>query len=93
MTDMKKINEQELENVTGGESRTVNTGMKMDAAVRSGAGLGFPQIFSVKNGTAVVTTGKSVHADGRTWYEISAPINGWMAGGMLGLQDDKYDRR
>ena len=33
-----------------------------------------------------------VHADGRTWYEICAPVSGWMAGGMLGLQDDKYDR-
>ena len=92
MTDMKKMNVQELENVAGGESRIVNTGMKIDAVVRSGAGLGFPQIFSVKNGNAVMTTGRSVHADGRTWYEICAPVSGWMAGGMLGLQDDKYDR-
>ena len=41
---------------------------------------------------AVITTGKCIHADGRTWYEISAPVKGFMAGGMLGLQDDKYNR-
>ena len=92
MTDMKKINDQELENVAGGESRVVNTGRNIEAVVRSGAGFGFPQISAIKNGNAVMTTGRSVHADGRTWYEICAPVSGWMAGGMLGLQDDKFDR-
>ena len=92
MNEMKKINEMELENVAGGDRRIVNTGMKLDAVVRSGAGFKFPQIFSVKNGNAVITTGKCIHADGRTWYEISAPVKGFMAGGMLGLQDDKYNR-
>ena len=57
MTEMKKINEMELENVAGGDRRIVNTGMKLDAVVRSGAGFKFPQIFSVKNGNAVITTG------------------------------------
>ena len=90
MTDIKKINDQELENVAGGESRTVNTGMKIDAVVRAGAGLSFPQIASIKNGNTVSTTGACVHADGRSWYEISAPVKGWMAGGLLGLQDDKF---
>ena len=90
MTDIKKINDQELENVAGGESRTVNTGMKIEAVVRSGAGFSFPQISAIKNGNTVITTGKSVHAAGRTWYEISAPVKGWMAGGLIGLQDDKF---
>ena len=92
MTEMKKINQMERDNVAGGDRRIVNTGMKLDAVVRSGAGFKFPQIFSVKNGNAVITTGKCIHADGRTWYEISAPVKGFMAGGMLGLQDDKYNR-
>ena len=38
MTEMKKINEMELENVAGGDRRIVNTGMKLDAVVRSRAG-------------------------------------------------------
>ena len=87
MTDMMKMNEQELENVTGGENRIVNTGMNVEAVVRSGAGFGFPQIFAVKNGCCVNTTGRSVRADGRTWYELNAPVYGWMAGGMIGLAD------
>ncbi|MBO7710220.1 MAG: Blp family class II bacteriocin [Lachnospiraceae bacterium] len=87
MTDMKKMNEQELENVTGGESRIVNTGKNIEAVVRSGAGFGFPQIFAIKNGNFVNTTGRSVRADGRTWYEVNAPVYGWMAGSLIGLAD------
>ena len=33
--ETKNMNDQELENVTGGEYRTVNTGDSRDAAIRS----------------------------------------------------------
>ena len=84
---MMKMNEQELENVSGGEFRVVNTGRNIEAVIRSGAGFNYPQIFAVKNGNAVNTTGRCVRADGRTWYELTAPVYGWMAGAMIGLAD------
>ena len=86
--ELKKINNQELEVVTGGEGRIVNTGKTdLDAVIRSGAGFANPQIMSVTNGTWVNTTGYSIQADGRTWWQIKAPVNGWLAGGMIGLPD------
>ena len=82
--NLKALNLDELENATGGE--LVNTGSSQNAVVRSGPGKGFPQIGSLKNGTRVVTTGESVDNfdDGRTWYEISSPLYGWIAGSLIG---------
>ena len=56
MTEMKKINVEELVNAAGGEWRQVNR--------------------SQYNAD-----------DGRTWYELSSPDHGWMAGSILGFYD------
>ncbi len=86
MAEKKSLNEAELNDVSGGVSRTVNTNMAMDAVVRSGPGFNYPQVASLKNGTQVNTTGNtsSNGMDGKVWYEINYPVYGWMAGTLLG---------
>ena len=86
-TEFNKISEEALEQVSGGVRRIVDTGTSQNAAVREGAGKGYEQIASLKNGTAVNATGKFKQADGRNWAQIDAPVNGWIAASILG-----YDR-
>jgi hypothetical protein len=89
MSDKKVLKSDELNGVTGGVSRIVGTGTKqpMDADVRSGPGVTYPQIGSLRNGTSVNTTGNASYnpQDGRTWYEINYPMYGWMWGTLLGF--------
>ena len=87
MTDMNKINDAALNDVVGGVRRTVDTGTDQNAAVRCGAGKKYEQIASLKNGTKVNATGKFKEADGRSWAQIDAPVNGWIAASIIG-----YDR-
>ncbi len=85
MAEKKNLNENELNDVSGGVYRTVNTGMKMDAVVRSGPGLSYPQISSLPNGTQANTTGNVARGpEGYDWYEINYPVYGWMKGTLLG---------
>ena len=84
MSDKEIIKEQELENVSGGEYRTVNTGDSRDAAIRSYPGLNAPVVATLHNGTAANTTGAFDHADGRTWAEINYPVQGWFKASILG---------
>ena len=81
MSDKEIIKEQELENVSGGEYRTVNTGDSRDAAIRS---YNAPVVATLPNGTAANTTGAFDHADGRTWAEINYPVQGWIKASILG---------
>ena len=53
MTDMKKMNEQKLEEVAGGRILITNSEPKVNIVIRSGAGFGFPENLSVKNGYLV----------------------------------------
>ncbi len=87
MAEKRILNEDELKNVNGGASRTVNTGTTQPAVVRSGAGLNYSQIASLPGGTQVNTTGNvSVNGiDGITWFEISDPVCGWIAGNVIGF--------
>lgn len=87
MSDMKKLNPEELDNIVGGSTKTVQTGTTQNAAVRSGAGKNFPQITSLTNGTKVNFTGyvEFNSADGRNWAEISAPVHGFVAASILGM--------
>ena len=86
MTEKKNLTGKELDGISGGVMRTVNTGMALDAVVRSGPGMQYGQIGSLKNQTQVNTTGNTSYnpTDGRTWYEINYPMYGWMAGSLLG---------
>ncbi len=85
MSDSIRLNDEQLQNVTGGADRTVNTGTAQPAAVRSGAGTHFPQIASLPGGTQVNTTGSvsSNGMDGITWFEINYPVYGWIPGSLI----------
>ena len=85
-TEFNKISEEALEQVSGGVRRIVDTGTDQNAAVREGAGKGYEQIASLKNGTAVNATGKFKQADGRNWAQIDAPVNGWIAASIIGYE-------
>lgn len=88
MSELKKINDEALDNITGGATkRTVNTHTSQNAVVRKGPGVSYPQVASLPNGTVVRLTGESVSnfEDGRDWYEISSPCHGWIAGSLIGL--------
>ena len=86
MSDKEIIKEQELENVSGGEYRTVNTGDSRNAAIRSAPGLSTPIIGSLPNGTWANTTGRFIRVDGRNWAEIDSPMWGWIKGSILGYE-------
>ena len=58
MADINKINDESLENVTGGVKRIVQNDAVNYANVRSGPGLKYDVEYKVYNGTAVYTTGK-----------------------------------
>ena len=82
--DTNKLNDQELENVVGGEYRTVNTGDERPAAIRNYPGLNAPVLATLPNGTVANSTGVFVQADGRNWAEIDYPVRGWIKGSILG---------
>ncbi len=86
MSEKMNLNESELNNVSGGVYRTVNTNMNLDAVVRSGPGFNYSQVASLKNGTQANTTGNIAQSpDGTVWYEINYPFYGWMKGTLLGF--------
>ena len=67
MAEKTNLNDQELENVSGGEYRVVNTGDSRNAAIRSAPGLSTPIIGSLPNGPWANTTGRFTRVDGRNW--------------------------
>ena len=81
-----KLLDQELENVSGGVYRVVNTGDERNAAIRVAPGLNTVIIGSLPNGTMANTTGNFVRADGRNWAEIDYPMRGWIKGSILGFE-------
>ena len=86
MEEKKMISEKELENVSGGIARIVNTGDYRDAAIRIAPGLSTMVIGTLPNGTMANATGRFVQADGRNWAEIDYPICGWIKGSILGFE-------
>ena len=82
--DKENMTDQELESVSGGEYRTVNTGDYRDAAIRSYPSLSAPVIATLPNGTRANSTGRFAQADGRNWAEIDYPVRGWIKGAILG---------
>lgn len=87
MTDMNKINESVLENVTGGARRTVHNDARDYANIRHEPGLNGRIAAQVPNGTVLITTGDTVRKDGYIWYEVHLE-NGsdyaWIAGSLIG---------
>ena len=84
---MKKINDEALENVTGGKTVTVHNDSVNYANIRRTPGLNTEVLFTVKNGTEVWTTGEKVTKDGYTWYKIVLPSGSdeaWIAGSLIG---------
>ena len=81
-----KLLDKDLEKVSGGVGRIVNTGDSRDAAIRVMPGLNTTIIGTLPNGTVANTTGRFVRADGRNWAEIDYPIQGWIKGSILGYE-------
>ena len=81
-----KILDQDLENVSGGAYRVVNTGDSRNAAIRVMPGLNTTIIGSLPNGTMANTTGRFTRVDGRNWAEIDYPMKGWIKGSILGFE-------
>ncbi len=80
----------ELEQVTGGVWRTVNTGVAgLDAAVRAEPRKSSRQIGHIANGTQIDTAGDNTEYDpesGRHFVQVNFNGKvGWIAASILGL--------
>lgn len=80
----------QMEQVTGGVWRTVNTGVSgLNAALRIGPGKNTKQIASLPNGTQVDTVTDQVVFDsssGRNFVEVTVDgKRGWIAASIVGL--------
>ena len=82
MTDMNKINDEALENVTGGARRIVHDDARDYANVRTYAGLDYDVAYRVYNGESVYTIGRVKYADGYDWYQLDD--GNWIAGSLIG---------
>ena len=95
MDNRNELKPEEMEQVTGGVWRTIDTGIPgKNAAIRSGASVNAGQIASLPSGTQVDTvTDKVVYDDasGRNFVEIrftdkyGKPGTGWVAASIVGL--------
>ena len=86
MTDMNRINDEALNEVTGGKIRTIHNSDASYTNIRSAAGLNSKVLFRMNNGQKVDTTGNKIHRDGFDWYEIYLDNDqyGWIAGHLIG---------
>jgi uncharacterized protein YraI len=82
MADMNKLNDQALENVTGGARRTVQNSSADHANVRSGPGQDYGVVYRVYNGDSVYTTGYVKYSGGYDWYELDD--GNFIAGSLIG---------
>ena len=82
MSDMKKLNDEALENVTGGARRTVSNDSSSYSWVRSGPGKQYDEQYKVYNGDSVYTTGHHVYSGGYDWYELDD--GNFIAGSLIG---------
>ena len=87
---MSELNLNQMEQVTGGVWRTVNTGVSgLNAALRIGPGKNTKQIASLPNGTQVDTVTDQVVYDsvsGRNFVEVDVNgMRGWIAASIVGL--------
>ena len=92
MAEFVELSMDELEQVTGGRTATVNTGTSDNAAIRNAPGNG-TVIASLPNGTLVDTVGTPVYDVGtdRNWIMVKFKkkgkiLNGWIAASIVGLK-------
>lgn len=93
--DMRELSLDEMDQVSGGVYRTVNTGVdNLKAAVRSGPSKSSGQIASLPNGTVVDTISDPVFdpVAGRHFVEVTytdrggVSRTGWIASSILGMK-------
>ena len=87
MSEVKKLNEQALDNVVGGVTRTIHNDAVSYANIRDDIGLNAKVLTTMKNGTKVELTGNEpIKKDGYVWYEIwiNPGQRGWIAGSLIG---------
>ena len=91
MDNIRELKPDEMDQVTGGVWRTVNTGVSgLNAALRDGPSKkGTKQIASLPNGTQVDTVTDQVIYDpvsGRNFVEVTVSgKRGWIAASIVGL--------
>ncbi len=92
MADFVELSLDELEQVAGGRTASVNTGTTDNAAVRDAPGNG-KIIASLKNGIQVEIVGNAVYDFGtdRNWVRIKFKykgkiVTGWIAASIVGLK-------
>ena len=85
MEKLTEIDDSQLEQVSGGAGRSINTHTDSNAQVRSGPGMENSPVASLHNGTRVNITGEAVEnfSDGRMWYKIDYPVDGWIPENLL----------
>lgn len=91
MADMKEMNVNEMEQVTGGVWRTVNTGVSgLNAALRIDPRKASKQIAHIPNGTQVDTISDELVYDpvaGRHFVQVEYDGKiGWIASSILGMK-------
>ena len=86
MENMKPLSPDEMEQISGGSSKTVHAGGK-GAPVYSGPGKNYHQVATLSSGTVVNFTGTVSYNDqeSRCYYLISSPTYGWMLGSSIGI--------
>lgn len=90
MENMKELSLEELDAVSGGASRTINTGVAgLNAALRAEARKASRQIGSIPNGTSVDVNEATLTYDpgsGRNFvYVTCGGLGGWTAASFVGL--------
>ena len=82
--NIRELNLEEMDKVSGGANKTVMNG---SATVRSGAGSNYPVTRILGRNTVVNFTGTVDYNDqeGRSWYQISSPVFGWVLGHEIGI--------
>lgn len=92
MSEINELSLDELEQISGGRTATINTGTEQNAAIRTAPGNG-AIITSLKNGTLVDTVGTPVYDSGtdRNWIMIKFKYKGkiqtgWIAASIVGLK-------
>ena len=86
MSEIRKINEDSLNEVTGGKIRTIYNPDADYVNIRSTPGMESRVMFRMNNGDIVDTTGLVVNKDGLDWYEfyLDDDVMGWLCGYFIG---------